>query len=555
MTCRTTRIAVALCALVAVSCSRSAPDDGSGQKVPSTATGQTELKRLVIGLQQEPDKLNSALNAMVYGTYINQAIYGYFVKYNEKMELIPEVITEIPSVENGGISADGLTYTYHLRAGIKWHDGVPFTAADVKFSAEAILNEQHEVESRIGFDKVTSMDTPDEHTIVFHLKEPYVRFVEDTFFDEGIMAKHLLEASVGTGFTAAPYHRAPVGMGPFKFKEWVTGSHVTVVKNEAYFRGAPAIDEITFRFIPDTNSLLVALRAGEIDGFDNAGTDQYPQLQKMPEVVPYITPQLMWEHVDMNTEDPILKDVRVRQAIQLAIDRDQISKEVYAGLWPPAHGDVSPRVKWFNPEVEKIVRHDPVEAVKLLDAAGWKTGKDGMRERDGKRLKVAISTTAGRRQRELTEQVIQQHLAAVGIELTVENHNATAFFAPYEQDGVLKRGRFQLGMFAWISSPDPDRFTQYHSTQVPPPEGQNHPRYRNPRMDQLLTDGIRTHDQAKRKAIYDEVQMIVATDVPMTPIVWRADIDPFTTRLKNFKPNPTQTGDTWNIGEWTLASE
>ncbi len=537
-------------ALLATGCP-APPENAGGATTTTASAGPQRGNRLVIGLEQEPDKLNTTLNAMVYGTYINNAIYGYFVRYDETMTLIPDVIEEIPTLENGGISPDGLRYTYRLRKGLTWHDGHPFTADDVVFSVAAIMDMRHEVESRTGYDQIQTTTAPDPHTIVFELKQPHAPFVEEIFFSNGLMPKHLLEASVGTGFGAAPFHRAPVGLGPFRFKQWISGQSVTLEASDTYWRGRPAIDEITFRFIPDTNSLLVALEAGEIDGYDNAGTDQRTRIARVPWVSEHIVPQLMWEHIDFNCEDPILSDVRVRQAIQLAIDRQQISREIYEGLWPPAYGDIAESLSWFNPKVREIVRHDPAAAAALLDEAGWKADANGMRSRDGQKLALSISTTAGRVQRERTEEVLQQQLAAVGIELTIQNHNATAFFAPVEQNGVLKKGKYQLGMYAWITSPDPNKKSLYHSSEVPP-QGQNNPRLRDARIDELLETGLTTLDPAKRKVIYDEFQIRLATLVPMTPIVWRSDIDVMPKRLVNYKANPTQNGDTWNIWEWSL---
>lgn len=507
--------------------------------------------RLVIGLDQEPDKLNSALNAMVMGTYINNCIYGYFVKYDEQMQLVADVLTEVPTMENGGISPDGMRYTYHLRQGLKWHDGVPFTATDVLFSIDAIMDSRHEVESRTGYDHVKTKTAPDPYTVVVDLTEPYAPFVESLFFSEGLMPRHLLEDAVGPDFGKAPFQRAPVGLGPFKFKEWITGQSVTIEANPDYWRGRPGLDAITFRFIPNTNSLLIALQAGEIDAYNDAGTDQRPELSKIPWIRQYVTQQLMWEHIDFNTEDPILRDVRVRQAIQLAIDREQISREIYEGLWPPAYGDVAESLSWFNPKVKEIVRHDVAAAGRLLDEAGWRLGEDGVRAKDGQRLTLSISTTSGRVQRERAEEVLQQQLAQAGVELTIENVNPTVFFAPVEQDGVLKKGKFQLGLYAWITSPDPNKKQLYHSAEVPP-QGQNNPRLKDPVIDKLLEDGLREIDPAKRKEIYDELQIELATKVPMTPLVWRADVDPMLARLKNFKPNPTQNGDTWNVWEWSI---
>ncbi|MEM7249626.1 MAG: peptide ABC transporter substrate-binding protein [Acidobacteriota bacterium] len=541
---------VALTALVIGAACAPVPQDTSSAVSERPDRGN----RFVVGLQQEPDKLNTMLNAMVTGTYINQTIYGYFAKFDEAMELIPELITEIPTLANGGISADGLTYTYKLRPGVLWHDGQPFTSADVTFTAEVVLNTNHEIETRLPYDRIDRMETPDEHTVVFHLKEPYAPFVTELLVTSHLLPRHLLEEHVGLGFGNLPFHRAPVGLGPFKFKEWNSGSSITVVRNDDYWRGKPGLDEITFRFIPDSNTLFLELQAGGIDLLDNADTDKNDQLEAMNGIAVYRTPALQWEHLDINNEDAILEDVRVRQAVQLAIDREEIAREVYRGIWSPAHGDVHPDLPWYNPEVEKHVRFDPEAAKALLDEAGWTPGRDGIREKDGQRLKISISTTSGRNLRILTEEVLQHHMRRVGIELEIQNHQSTVFFAPYESNGVLKRGKYQLGMYAWITSPDPNRHSLYHSSQVPPPSGQNSPRYRSARMDELLDAGLREVDPAKRKAIYDEVQVLLATELPMTPLVWRTEVDATDSRLQNFKPNRTQVGDSWNAWEWSLTS-
>ncbi|MBI2568529.1 MAG: peptide ABC transporter substrate-binding protein [Candidatus Schekmanbacteria bacterium] len=544
-------LAAALLLLAAASCGGDPAT--SRQPPPAQSDGQTaRTNRLIIGLQQEPDKLNAALNAMVYTTYVTAPIYGYFVTIDEQMNLVPDVIERIPTLENGDISADYLTYTYHLRRGLRWHDGAPFTAADVLFSTAVMLDPRHEIESRSGFDKIDTVKAPDDYTVVFKLKEPFAPFVMDTFLNEPIMPRHLLADQIGDDFGKSAFHRAPVGLGPYRFKTWATGSHVTLQRNPDYFRGAPAIEEVTFRFIPDANALLVALKAGEIDGFDNARPDHLEQLRKLENVAVSITPLLMWEHLDFNVESPLLRDVRVRRAIQLGIDRAQISREIYGAVYPVAAGDISPRLSWYNAAVEQLVRYDPAAAARLLDEAGWKRGADGVRTSDGARMTVRLSTTAGNPSRELVEQVLQQQLGSLGIEIAIENHNATALFAPHESGGVLKQGRFDLALYAWVYFPDPDRKNLYHSTNIPPPHGQNHSRYASSRMDELLDRGIRAVAFAERKAIYDDVQVLVATDVPMTPIVWRSDIDPMTARLEGFKPNPTQVGDTWNIHEWRL---
>ncbi len=545
-----TRLAALLAScLLTLSCT-----PGNAPDAPTAAARPDRGNEIVIGIQQEPDKLNSMLNAMVYGTYINQTIQGYFAKFDEHMELVPDLIEEVPTLANGGLSADGLRIEYKLRQGVTWHDGHPFTAADVVFTADCMMDDRHPVESRLPYERIERIETPDDHTVIFHLDEPYAPFVTELLVGGHLMPKHLLEEHVGLEFSRAPWHRAPIGLGPFKFKEWKTGSSLTVVRNETYWRGPAPLEKIVFRFIPDSNTLFLELQAGGIDLMDSADTDKHERLQTLPGVSVTVTPSLSWEHLDLNHEDPVLADPRVRRAIQLAIDREQISQGVYDGLWPPALGDMSPELPWFNPTVRDSVRHDPAAARAELEAAGWLPGSDGVRMKGGERLTLSISTTAGRQLRVMTEEVLQQQFRDVGIELVIQNHQSTVLFAPFEGNGVLKRGRYQLGMYAWITSPDPNRHNLYHSSRCPPPSGQNHPRYRNARMDELLEAGLREIDPAERKVIYDEVQQLIATDIPMTPLVWRASIDAFDSRLQGYKPNPTQVGDTWNAWEWSLAA-
>jgi len=225
---------------------------------------------LIIGMQQEPEILNEALNSMLSVVYVCNLIFSKFVKNDDRMELVPDLITEIPTVENGGISDDYLTYTYHLRRDARWHDGVPVTSKDVKFTYELMMNPDITVETRQGWDVIRRVETPDSYTVVFHLKEVYANFVGDCFYDESVLPEHILKDRVGPGFRSARFNREPVGSGPFKFVEWVPGSHMVLEANRDYYGEGPYLDRIVIKFIPDGNALLMQLRAGEIMAVDNA---------------------------------------------------------------------------------------------------------------------------------------------------------------------------------------------------------------------------------------------------------------------------------------------
>ena len=188
------------------------------------------------------------------------------------------------------------------------------------------------VESREGWDVVAAIATPDDHTVVFRLKHPYPDFASETFYDESVLPEHLLRASRGARFQSARFHRAPVGSGPFKFDSWSPGSHLSLVANRDYYGTGPHLDAIIFKFVPTENALLVQLKTGEIDMFDNANISFIGQLEALPGIRVYRTPMLMYEHLDLNTENAILRDVRVRRALSYATNKAEIADRIYNGL-------------------------------------------------------------------------------------------------------------------------------------------------------------------------------------------------------------------------------
>jgi len=535
---------------------------GGGEEDARKGEGGTEGPgprpggRLVIGMQQEPEILNEAVNTMVAGVYVCNLVFSKFVKHDDRMELVPDLITEIPTVENGGISSDHLTYTYHLRPDAVWHDGKPVTSADVEFTYRVMMHPDINVETRQGWDIIDRVETPDPHTVVFHLSEVYANFVGDCFYDESVLPEHLLGASLGPGFQRAPFHRAPVGSGPFVFREWVAGSHITLAANSDYYGEGPYLDEIVIVFVPDGNSLLVRLETGEIMGIDNAPNMLLGVMESIPDVTVHRNPALFNEHIDLNCENEILSDVRVRRAIAKAIDRDELSEKIYDGVWLPAYGDEHPKSPYYDDYPRERLAHDPKGAAELLAAAGWVDGDgDGIREKGGRRLSLMISTTTGNLNRERTELLLREQLARVGIDLGIRNHHPTVMFASYDEGGVLKTGRFDMALYAFLAPPDPSTKEGSYSERFLPPAGQNYSRIRNVRLTGLLERGSRTVEFAKRKEIYDEVAAILADELPIIPLLWVTQLDAMPRELRNYRPNPTQSGDTWNASEWWLAGE
>jgi peptide/nickel transport system substrate-binding protein len=483
-------------------------------------------------------------------------IFSKFVKYDDNLTLNPDLIVEIPTVENGGVSADHLTYTYRLRADAKWHDGYPVTSADVEFTYNVIMDQDVNVESREGWDVVEAVETPDAHTVQFRLKRHYPDFVSETFFDESVLPEHILRGDTGKRFHSARFHHAPIGSGPFKFKEWVPGSHLTLVANKGYYGEGPYLDEILLKFIPNENTLLIQLKTGEIDIFDNANINFIDQLYSIPGIVIYKTPMLMYEHLDLNTENEILRDKRVRQALSYATNKNEIAEQIYNGLVTVAPLDEFQASRFYDSEVAGRVVFDPREARRLLHEAGWDdSDSDGILDKNGRELKLSITASAGQLNRERTELVLRDQYRRVGVDLTVRNYNGTVLYGTYEDGGILKRGKFDIAMYAWLSSPEPATKEALYSSKNIPPHGQNNPRINHRELTELLKRGSTEVDLERRIAIYRRVSEILVEEVPVIPLFWYTSVDPCTDRLRNYRPNPTQSADTWNASTWYLLDQ
>jgi peptide/nickel transport system substrate-binding protein len=480
-------------------------------------------------------------------------VFSKFVRHDDGMTLIPDLITEIPTVENGGISADHLVYTYHLRAGARWHDGTPVTSRDVEFSYRVMTHPDINVETRQGWDIVESVETPDDHTVIFRLSEVYANFAGDCFYDESVLPAHLLEGSLGKDFQSDPFHTAPVGSGPFVFGEWVSGSHITLKANGDYYGDGPYLEEITLKFVPDGNALLMQIETSQVMGIDNAPGELLDIAEKLTGTAVYRNPALFNEHLDVNCEHPVLADSRVRKAIAIAIDREEISEKIYGGVWIPAYSDEHPGSPYHSDIGRKTLSYSPKQAKMLLAAAGWRdTDGDGIREKDGTRLELEISTTAGRATRERTQVVLREQLSQIGIDLKIRNHHPSVLFASWDDRGVLKRGSFDLALYAFLTPPDPSTKEGSYSTDFFPPKGQNNSRYDNAELTALLAEGSATVGFEKRKKIYDEVAAILAEELPVIPLLWVTQLDAMPENLENYRPNPTQSGDTWNAAQWRL---
>ncbi len=546
-----------------------AAESGGGGDTTTTAPTTTTIPptaedaggTLTIGLFQEPDNLNPFLAVQTASRIVRDLVLEGLVDADPDGNYIPD-LAEVPSVEAGTISEDGLTVTYKLKEGVTWSDGEPFTSRDVQFTWEAIMDDANAVNSRTGYDKIVSIETPDDLTAVVTYSELFAPALSLFSIPEAILPAHELE---GVSFADAEFNRIPEGTGPYMVTEWNSGQSIILDKNPNYrVPDRPLIDRLIFKILPDQNAGIAQMRTGDIDVFWNIDTGVIDQFQNMDGVTIQVTPSSNIEYLGLNLsngsepDDPhfAFGDARVRDALAMAIDRTPIIENLLFGLSEPADSPIG--LGWAAPEGLTNPPYDPEAAKALLEEAGWvDSDGDGIREKDGQTLTLEISTPAGQQVRELTEQVLQEQFKAVGIELVINNVPAATLFGNWEENGKLKRGDFDIAMDTWGADLDPDAFlsTLFRSDQIPQEsnngEGWNFFRLQSERLDAAIDAGRSTLDIEKRKEAYRIVVEEVLDAGVYIPLYKRSKLDAFSDMVAGYAPNPWAEF-TWNAEDWTV---
>lgn len=482
---------------------------------------------------------------------VARLMFEPLVSADPKAQPVPILATTVPSQQNGGISKDGLTVTYHLRKNAKWSDGVPVTSKDVKWSWQAIMNPNNNVISRHGYDYISSIDTPDDSTVIIHLKRKFAPFV-NTFFAESdqpypIAPEHVL--SKYPNINMVPFNSNPtVTDGPFKFVRWVHGDHIELSANDNFFMGKPGLRSIYIRVIPDENTIRNLLRTHDVDWMFQASINNYPEVSKMPGVKLVFVDVNGYEDVQLNVQRPYLQDVRVRQAIAYAIDKERIIQTLTYGQQKVAIEDQPPFMWAFDPTLRDYP-DDAKTAKQLLQQAGWTPGPDGILRKNGERLTLVLVSNGSNVTRRKEAVELQQMLHDAGIELQIKNYQADVLFAPAGEGGILQNGKFDLSLAGWYAGIDPDDSSQYTCANMAP-QGYNYSRYCNPDMEAAQKMALENYDQPTRKKAYVRVQEILHRDVPEIFTYYQRQLQPINENFKGFAPNPVT--EVWNAWQWSI---
>ena len=428
-------------------------------------------------------------------------LFNGLLKYDRDLQLIGDL------AERWEIRSNGLEILFFLRKDVRWHDGVPFTAEDVEFTYKCLIDPSVRTPYRGDFERVQSLEVVDLFTVRVRYQEPFAPGLAS--WGMGILPKHLLE---GQDLSRTAFRRNPIGTGPFRFHRWIHGDRVELKANPDYFEGRPFIDWYIYRIIPDEGTIFLELQA---QGVDSAGltplqfsrSSNNPRFDRLFRKFHYAS--FGYTYMGYNLADWKFQDLRVRRAIDAAINRDEIIRGVLYGLGKPATGPF-PQESWaYNAEVQSTP-YDPEKAKRLLTEAGWvDSNGDGVREKNGRPFEFTLLTNQGNLPRELTAQIIQRRLAEVGIRVKIRIIEWSALLHEF-----IDKKRFEAVLMGWALSRDPDLFDIWHSSKQGPGEF-NFIGYSNPEADKLMEEGRRTFDQKERTRIYQKLHKIFADDQPV----------------------------------------
>ncbi|OGR33118.1 MAG: peptide-binding protein [Desulfuromonadales bacterium GWC2_61_20] len=465
---------------------------------------------------------------------VNELVYNGLVRYDKNLQYQGEL------AESWEISPDNLVITFHLRKGVKWHDGAPFTAEDVLFTYQTYIDPQVPTAYAENYRQVDKVEILDPLTLRVSYKKPLAQALIS--WGVSIMPKHLLAGQV---LTKSPLASAPVGTGPYRFVEWKRGEKIVLAANPDYFEGRPHIDRVVFRIIPDESTMFLELKAGGIDMMGLTPL-QYARQTESPEFIKafgkYRYPAFAYTYLGYNLNRPLFQDKRVRQALAHAIDKREIIDGVLLGLGQEATGPYKPGTWPHNPTVRRY-DYDPAKARELLAAAGWKDSDgDGIVDQNGQPFAFTIVTNQGNDQRSKAGEIIQRRFREVGVDVKLRVVEWASFLKEF-----INPGKFDATILGWTVPIDPDGYNVWHSSKTRPGE-LNFIGFRNAEVDTLLEQGRRTLDQGARKKAYDRLQEILADEQPYTFLYVPDALPVVAARFHGIEPAPA--GISHNFIRW-----
>ncbi len=516
---------------------------------PTSAPANTqppEPKQATLSLTSNPESMNPLYASTWYSQVAFEMILLPLWNIDDQGNYVMELAQELPTIQNGGVSADGLNITLKLRPGVTWSDGVPVTADDVVFTYDMVMNDKNGVFSRYPFDTyVDSMTAVDPQTVQIKLSSAYADWMTNFFVKiSRVIPKHILQPVFdkdGTLDNADWNRTASVVNGPYLLKEFVSDDHLTYVANDKYWRGRPKIDTIFIRIFADRQSQLAALQSGQSDIGSYIVGSEIPALKGTNQFEIMSSPNgyivTMFMNIDPKTAHPAMTDANVRRAIALAIDRQLIIDKIYNGIYtiPATYWD---KTVYDNPAL-KPYAFDPAQAKSLLDAAGWKVGADGVREKNGKKLELRYVYISGDETTDTMVVTFQQMLADVGIKIDITPNTEEVLWASYTDNGELSHGKYDLTQWSdgmwYFPSPSTSYFLCGERPSTDYPSGYNWFGVCDPALETLFTTADVEMNQQKRIDDYHQISQVMYDKTYIIPIRSDPDVWAVSTRLTNVK--------------------
>jgi peptide/nickel transport system substrate-binding protein len=540
------------------------------------APNNTEFK---IGIAQEFESFNPAIMSMVATQYMFQMVGHALVTLDANAHWVPQLVKSIPSLENkqAKFSSDKKTIiaTWELKDNANWGDGTPVTCADLAFTREVGMNDNISIPNKELYTQITKIEwdpkTPKKCVFTYDKARwdfyqlgdfrPLPDHLERPIYEKYKNQKEGYEKN--TNYTKNPTMDGLYN-GPYKISEIKLSDHVTFVPNPQFYGKQPKIKKIQVKLIPNTGTLEANLRSGTVDkisslgfAFDQAlAFDKRVRAEKMPYEVVFKS-STTYEHIDLNLDNPILKDVRVRKAMVYAINREELVKALFEGKQEVAIHNTAPIDPWYTKDPKKIVLYpySKKDATRLLEDAGWKMEADGYRHKDGKKLSLTFMTTAGDKTRENVQVFLQNQWKAVGIEILIKNQPARVFFGE-----TTRHREFEaMAMYAWESSPETSPKTNLYSEKIPTEKngwsGQNTTGYSSPKMDDYLNKLDGEFNAGKRKELMANILHLYTDDVFVIPLYYRAKVAVIPVGLTGFNMVSHQYAETNNVQDWEMKEK
>ncbi len=525
-----------LAALLA-GCTRSEQPPEDANSNPWTHHG-----RLVFGESSDPKSLNPFLAASGVVGDLSMFIYSYAVRYDDNAQPVPDALAEIPTLENGDVSPDGLTLKYKLRPNITWHDGEKLTCHDLEFTREVVMNPANNGVTTDGYKDIASIDCSDPLVAVIHMKRVYAPFLQQLWGVNGnapILPAHLLEKlnDKKGSLNTADYNSKPIGSGPFMVDHWDRGSQVVLKAYPGYYLGKPKLDEVVLKILPDENTLINQVRTHEIDMAVHVGANLWPQLHDIPGTIGDPTHVYTYDHIDFNMKNPMFgNDLQLRRALILATDRRAIRDKIAFGLGDMTDTALSPKISWGWTNDTDHWEFDLARAKAMLDADGWRVGRDGIRVKNGQRLAFNYSTYSESNTNKEIEQFVQREWHDAGAEVSVKNYPSSLFFDNTVK-GTIQGGHYDVAGFAWGGAADPDDSAIYSGHNLAP-KGQNGLFWNDAIATKAMDDELSTVDPKRRKKDFIIEQQRFASQVPSMVLFYRLEPEIYNTDLKGYHPSP-----------------